>query len=65
MEGTVKWFNVEKGYGFITSESGSDVFAHFSQIEGDGYRSLIEGDQVSFEIQRNDRGDHAVGIVKL
>ena len=48
--GTVKWFNSEKGYGFIESEQGSDVFVHYSAIKADGYRTLVEGDKVEFEL---------------
>lgn len=51
MNGTVKWFNSEKGYGFISSEEGQDVFVHFSAIQGDGYRTLNEGQEVSFETE--------------
>ncbi len=62
MKGTVKWFNAEKGYGFITAEDGQEVFAHFSNIEGDGYKSLEEGQAVEFEIEANDRGPQATNI---
>jgi CspA family cold shock protein len=56
-EGTVKWFNATKGYGFITPDDGSpDVFAHFSSIEGSGYRELIEGQRVSFEAEQGQKG---------
>ncbi len=65
MKGTVKWFNAEKGFGFITSEDGSDVFAHFSQIVGDGYKTLEENQEVEFEINSSEKGDQAVDIVKL
>ncbi len=54
--GTVKWFNNQKGYGFITRESGEDVFVHYSSIRGDGYRSLEEGMQVEFSVKENDKG---------
>jgi CspA family cold shock protein len=63
--GSVKWFNDAKGYGFITSEEGSDVFVHFSAIQGDGFRSLTEGDSVSFEIAKGPKGLQAVNVVKL
>ncbi len=63
--GSVKWFNDAKGYGFITSEEGSDVFVHFSAIQGDGFRSLAEGDSVSFEIAKGPKGLQAVNVVKL
>ncbi|WP_028830243.1 cold-shock protein [Proteocatella sphenisci] len=65
MNGTVKWFNAEKGFGFITTENGEDVFAHFSQIQSDGYKSLDEGDRVSFNVAKGPRGDQAENIVKL
>ncbi len=65
MKGTVKWFNAEKGFGFITSEEGNDVFAHFSQIVGDGYKTLEENQEVEFEINSSEKGDQAVDIVKL
>ena len=63
--GTVKWFNAEKGYGFVTREDGSDVFVHFSAIQGDGYKSLDEGQAVSFDVEDSDRGPQATNIVKL
>lgn len=62
MTGTVKWFNSEKGYGFITAEDGQDYFAHFSQIQKDGYKSLDEGDNVEFDISEGDRGPQATYI---
>ncbi len=63
--GTVKWFNSEKGFGFITVEGGNDVFPHFSAIQGEGFKTLEEGQQVSFEIVEGDRGPQAANIVKL
>ena len=63
--GTVKWFNSEKGFGFITVEGGNDVFAHFSAIQGEGFKTLEEGQQVTFEIVEGDRGPQAANIVKL
>ncbi|MDO4926824.1 MAG: cold-shock protein [Turicibacter sp.] len=63
--GTVKWFNSEKGFGFITVEGGNDVFAHFSAIQGEGFKTLEEGQKVSFEIVQGDRGPQAANIVKL
>jgi CspA family cold shock protein len=60
--GTVKWFNDSKGYGFIEQESGPDVFVHHSAINADGFRSLSEGDQVSFEIQQGPKGPAAVNV---
>ncbi len=65
MTGTVKWFNESKGYGFITSEDGTDVFAHFSEIQSSGFKTLAEGDSVSFEVTRGDKGPKATNIVKL
>jgi len=62
--GTVKWFDNSKGYGFITPESGKDVFVHHSAIQGDGYKSLDEGQKVEFEIQQGPKGDQAVNVVK-
>ena len=64
-KGTVKWFNESKGYGFIASEDGGDVFAHFSAIEGEGHKTLAEGDQVSFDIEEGEKGPRAANIVKL
>ena len=63
--GTVKWFNSEKGFGCITVEGGNDVFAHFSAIQGEGFKTLEEGQKVSFEIVEGDRGPQAANIVKL
>lgn len=61
--GTVKWFNAEKGFGFIAPEDGSqDLFAHFSAIEGSGYRSLDEGQKVEFEVQQGPKGPQAASI---
>ena len=62
--GTVKWFNAEKGYGFITREDGSDVCVHFSAIQGDGYKTLEEGQAVTFEVEDSDRGPQAVNVNK-
>ncbi|EEN80628.1 cold-shock DNA-binding domain protein [Lacticaseibacillus rhamnosus LMS2-1] len=62
--GTVKWFNAEKGYGFITREDGSDVFVHFSAIQGEGYKTLEEGQAVTFEVEDSDRGPQAVNVNK-
>ncbi len=63
-EGTVKWFDDRKGYGFISRASGDDVFVHFSSIAGDGFKSLQEGDQVSFDLEESERGPQAVNVVK-
>jgi cold shock protein len=60
--GTVKWFNSEKGFGFISREGGSDVFVHFSAIEGTGYKSLEEGQQVEFEVGPGKKGDEARNV---
>ncbi|MGD9761919.1 MAG: cold shock domain-containing protein [Candidatus Izemoplasmatales bacterium] len=65
MNGTVKWFNAEKGYGFITDEKGNDIFAHFSAIQGEGYKSLENGQAVSFDVVDGDRGPQAANIVRL
>lgn len=63
-QGTVKWFNAEKGYGFITHEDGSDVFVHFSAIQGEGYKSLEEGQHVTFDVEEGQRGFQAANVVK-
>lgn len=63
--GKVKWFNNEKGYGFIEVEGGDDVFVHFTAIQGDGFKSLEEGQEVSFEIVEGNRGPQAANVVKL
>lgn len=65
MTGTVKWFNADKGFGFITKENGEDIFAHFSQIQADGFKSLNEGDKVSFTIGKGARGEQAENITTL
>ena len=62
--GTVKWFNDAKGFGFITTDEGNDVFVHFSAIQGDGFRSLAEGDSVSFDVEKGTKGLQAVNVVK-
>ena len=64
-KGTVKWFNNSKGYGFITSESGSDVFVHHSAIQSDGYKSLDEGQAVEFEIAEGPKGEQATNVNKV
>jgi len=63
--GTVKWFNAAKGYGFIQRSGGEDVFVHFKAIEGDGYKSLEEGDTVEFEVQQGPKGLQAAKVVKV
>ena len=65
VNGTVKWFNESKGYGFIEQESGKDVFAHFSEIVGDGYKSLAEGQRVEFLVTQGQKGPQAEQIVAL
>ncbi|WP_424766770.1 cold shock domain-containing protein [Paenibacillus sp. sgz302251] len=65
MKGTVKWFNAEKGYGFIQTDGGEDVFVHFSAIQGDGFKSLDEGQAVEFDITEGNRGAQAANVVKL
>ena len=62
MTGTVKWFNNEKGYGFISREEGADVFVHYSAVQADGYRSLDEGQNVEFDIGRGRKGDEAQNV---
>jgi len=63
MTGKVKWFNAEKGYGFITAEDGKEYFAHFSQIQKDGFKSLEEGETVSFDVTEGQKGPQASNIV--
>jgi CspA family cold shock protein len=63
--GKVKWFNNEKGYGFIEVEGGDDVFVHFTAIQGEGFKTLEEGQEVSFEIVQGNRGPQAANVVKL
>ncbi|MFB9758553.1 MULTISPECIES: cold-shock protein CspD [Bacillaceae] len=65
MQGKVKWFNAEKGFGFIERENGDDVFVHFSAIQTDGYKSLEEGQEVEFDIVEGARGPQAANVVKL
>ena len=65
VKGTVKWFNESKGYGFIAPESGKDVFAHFGAIQGDGFRTLTEGQQVEFIITEGEKGPQAEQITPL
>jgi CspA family cold shock protein len=64
MTGKVKWFNAEKGYGFISTEDGKDVFVHYSQIQLEGYKSLDEGQAVEFEINDGPKGPQATNVVK-
>lgn len=65
MKGTVKWFNAEKGYGFIQVENGEDVFVHFSAITGEGFKTLDEGQAVEFDITDGNRGPQAANVIKL
>lgn len=65
INGTVKWFNESKGFGFISRDSGADVFVHYSSIAGDGFKTLIEGDLVSFEIEDGAKGPKALNVEKL
>ena len=65
VKGKVKWFNGRKGYGFITSDSGEEVFVHFSEIQLDGYKNLEEGDSVEFEVEKGPKGLKAAKVVKL
>lgn len=65
MQGKVKWFNAEKGYGFIETEEGGDVFVHFSAIQMDGYKALEEGQTVEFDIVQGARGPQAANVVKV
>jgi CspA family cold shock protein len=64
-KGRVKWFNENRGYGFITQENGRDVFVHFSAIEGEGFKTLAEGEEVQFEVIESDKGLQAAKVVKL
>jgi len=64
-QGTVKWFNSEKGYGFITQEDGPDLFVHYSEIQGSGYKSLNDGDKVEFEITDGKKGKQASAVIVL
>ena len=64
-QGTVKWFNDAKGYGFITQEGGEDVFVHFNAIQAQGFKSLAEGDRVEFDVVQGQKGPAAENVVKL
>jgi CspA family cold shock protein len=64
-KGKVKWFSNQKGYGFITGDNGKDVFVHFSAIKGDGYKSLVEGDEVEFEVTQGPKGEQASDVSKV
>ena len=62
--GKVKWFNNSKGYGFIEKEGGGDIFVHYSAIQGEGFKTLNEGQDVEFEIAQGDKGTHAINVIK-
>ncbi len=64
-KGTVKWFNESKGFGFIAAEDGTEVFIHYSAIQGDGFKTLVEGDSVSFDVENGQKGPKAINVVKL
>jgi CspA family cold shock protein len=64
-KGKVKWFNDAKGYGFITGEDGKDVFVHHSSIQGEGFKTLKEGQEVEFEVTKGPKGDQATNVVKM
>jgi len=64
-EGTVKWFSDKKGYGFIEQEDGNDLFVHYSAIDASGFKTLTEGERVSFEVEETDRGPQARNVVRL
>jgi len=63
--GKVKWFNAQKGFGFISRDEGDDVFVHFSAIQGDGYKSLEEGQEVQFEVEDGPKGPSAVNVTRI
>lgn len=65
MHGKVKWFNAEKGYGFITADDGNEVFVHYTAIQGEGFRTLDEGQSVDFDLVQGDRGPQAANVVKI
>ena len=64
-KGTVKWFNNQKGYGFISVDDGKDIFVHYSAVKGDGYKSLQEGQQVEFDIIQSPKGAQASNVIKI
>jgi len=65
MQGKVKWFNAEKGYGFIESDEGGDVFVHYSAIQSEGFKTLDEGQEVEFDVVEGERGPQAANVIKL
>ena len=65
MKGTVKWFNAKKGFGFISDETGNDVFVHFSALQMDGFKVLDEGDEVEFEVIDGEKGPQAVNVTRV
>ena len=65
VKGRVKWFNASKGYGFITQEDGNDIFVHFTAIQGEGFKSLEEGEEVEFEVSSGEKGPQAANVVKV
>ncbi|MGE5653781.1 MAG: cold shock domain-containing protein [Bacillota bacterium] len=65
MRGKVKWFNGEKGFGFIAQDNGQDVFVHFSAIQGEGFRSLNEGDEVEFDVVEGQKGPQATNVTRI
>jgi len=65
VQGTVKWFNDAKGFGFIEQDNGPDVFVHFSAIQGEGFKSLAEGDRVEFEVTEGQKGPQAASVCKI
>jgi cold shock protein len=64
-EGSVKWFNEAKGFGFIEQDNGPDLFVHFSQIQGEGFKSLVEGERVSFDVTQGDKGPQSTNVCKI
>ena len=65
LQGTVKWFNADKGFGFISQENGTDLFAHFSKIKSNGFKSLEDGQKVQFDVEQGERGLQAANIIKI
>ncbi len=65
VKGTAKWFSNQRGYGFLEHEGGEDVFVHYSAVQGEGFKSLEQGDKVEFEIEEGEKGAHAKDVVKL